>query len=613
MRRRLCITALALLLGSVLPAAGINSYRRYDVRSGLSDNSVKDICQDKNGYMWFATKDGLNRFDGHQFDVFGSSLTGDLLNIDVILPHSDGIRIWVGSTQSLMLFDPRDESFVKFDMQSGDGAKILNSNSLFYDLAGNLWIGSEKGLFQWDEQSRRLVRFDLHDSCGESCNIIRSIFGNSQGDIWIGTIRGLFRYDRSARNNFSPALRPNPESTLMGDNEITAIVQIEEDKLLIGTQNGHLAEFDIGTGKFKGFPAISTDGKRFSVTRIHTIFRKSGNIYMIGSDSGLFLFNSEVTGITHEKLKPKIGETSKKLWSVYVSLTAILWFLLWLGPMEPFDAICHAFSTMATGGFSTKQASVSYWNSPYIDYVITIFTFVAGINFALVYRAVTGDFKKLLNSEETKWYTSITLGITALVVIGLYATGQNSSLEETFRIAIFQVVTVITSTGYTVGDYVAWGPFFTTIFLLLMFFGACAGSTCGGAKIDRLVVLAKNTKNEFYRAIHPNAILPVRMNGKAISHEVVSKILAFILVYVMVLIAGAVVLSALGLPIEEAFGSTLSCLSNIGPGAGSTGPTGNYAFIPDIGKWTLSVIMLIGRLELFTVLILFTSYFWKNS
>ncbi len=334
---------------------------------------------------------------------------------------------------------------------------------------------------------------------------------------------------------------------------------------------------------------------------------------MLNHQGGLFLFNSEVTGITHEKLKPKIGETSKKLWSVYVSLTAILWFLLWLGPMEPFDAICHAFSTMATGGFSTKQASVSYWNSPYIDYVITIFTFVAGINFALVYRAVTGDFKKLLNSEETKWYTIIVLGVTLSVMIGLYATGQNGSVEETFRISIFQVVTVITSTGYTVGDYVAWGPFFTCVFLLLMFFGACAGSTCGGAKIDRLVVLAKNTKNEFYRAIHPNAILPVRMNGKAISHEVVSKILAFILVYVMVLIAGAVVLSALGLPIEEAFGSTLSCLSNIGPGAGSTGPTGNYAFIPDIGKWTLSVIMLIGRLELFTVLILFTSYFWKNS
>ena len=334
---------------------------------------------------------------------------------------------------------------------------------------------------------------------------------------------------------------------------------------------------------------------------------------MLNHQGGLLLFNSEVTGITHEKLKPKIGETSKKLWSVYVSLTAILCILLCLGPMKPFDAICHAFSTMATGGFSTKQASLSHWNSPYIDYVITIFTFIAGINFALVYRAVTGDFKKLFSNEETKWYTVITLGATSLVVLGLYLTGQNGTFEETLRISLAQVVTVITSTGYTVGDYVAWGPFFTTIFLLLMFFGACAGSTCGGAKIDRLVVLAKNTKNEFYRAIHPNAILPVRVNKKAISHEVVSKILAFILVYVMVLIAGSVILSALGLSIEEAFGSTLSCLSNIGPGAGDTGPAGNYAFIPAIGKWVLSIIMLVGRLELFTVLILFTSYFWKNS
>ena len=334
---------------------------------------------------------------------------------------------------------------------------------------------------------------------------------------------------------------------------------------------------------------------------------------MLNHQGGLILFNSEVTGISHEKLKPKIGETSKKLWYVYISLTAILCLLLCVGPMKPFDAICHAFSTMATGGFSTKQASLNHWHSAYIDYVITIFTFVAGINFALVYRAVTGDVKRLFSNEETKWYTVIVVGATVVVVAGLYVTGQNSSFEETVRVSLAQVVTVITSTGYTVGDYVAWGPFFTTVFLLLMFFGACAGSTCGGAKIDRLVVLAKNTRNEFYRVIHPNAILPVRVNGKAISHEVVSKILAFILVYVMVLIAGSIVLTALGLSIEEAFGSTLSCLSNIGPGAGATGPVGNYAFIPDIGKWTLSFIMLIGRLELFTVLILFTSYFWKNS
>lgn len=334
---------------------------------------------------------------------------------------------------------------------------------------------------------------------------------------------------------------------------------------------------------------------------------------MLNHQGGLLLFNSEATGITTEKLSAKIGETAKKLWIVYIILTIILCTLLCLGPMEPFDAICQGFGIMATGGFATKQAGINYWNSAYTEYVMTIFTFIAGMNFALVYKAVTGDYKKLLHNEETKWYTAIVIGATILVIAGLYITGQNGSFEETFRRSLFQVVTIITSTGYTGDDYVAWGPFFTTIFLLLMFFGACAGSTAGGAKIDRLVVLAKNTRNEFYRAIHPSAILPVCVNKRVVSHEIVSKILAFILVYVMILIAGTIILSALGLTFEESFGSTLSCLSNVGPGAGATGPAGSYAFIPDLGKWTLSFIMLIGRLELFTILILFTSYFWKNS
>ena len=200
---------------------------------------------------------------------------------------------------------------------------------------------------------------------------------------------------------------------------------------------------------------------------------------MLNHQGGLLLFNSEVTGITTEKLKPKIGETAKKLWSVYIILTIILCLLLWLGPMNLFDAICQAFCVMATGGFSTKQAGINFWNSFYTEYVMTIFTFIAGINFALVYRAVTGDFKKLLHNEETKWYTAIVLGATLLVITGLYITDQNGSFEDTFRRSLFLVVTIVTSTGYTGDDYVAWGPFFTTIFLLLMFFGACAGSTCG--------------------------------------------------------------------------------------------------------------------------------------
>ncbi len=334
---------------------------------------------------------------------------------------------------------------------------------------------------------------------------------------------------------------------------------------------------------------------------------------MLNHQGGLLMFNSEVARVSHEKLKPKIGETSKKLWFVYISLTLFLFLLLWAGPMDAFDAICHSFTTMATGGFSTKTESISFWNSPYIDYIITLFTFIAGINFALVYRTVTGDYKRLFQSEETRWYTTIVIVATLVVFAGLYITHQNSSFEETFRTSLFHVVTIITSTGYTVHDYVAWGPFFTTLFLILMFFGASAGSTCGGAKIDRLIVLAKNTKNEFYRAIHPNAVLPVRINGKSITYEIVSKILAFILVYILVIIVGAIILAALGLTLEESFASSLACISNIGPGVGSTGPAGSYAFIPDAAKWVLAFIMLIGRLELFTILILFTPYFWKKS
>lgn len=286
------ISLLTLLLGTTLQTAAINPYRRYDVRSGLSDNSVKDICQDKNGYMWFATKDGFNRFNGYRFDVFGSSLTGNLLNIDVICPHSDGIRIWLGCTHALMLFDPRDESLRKFSVKSNEGTEIENCNSLFYDQDGYLWIGSNCGLFRWDENYGILTRSELTDLNGENCKYIRSIFGYNPGEIWVGTTSGLFRNEPgNGAETFRIVLRPKPESTLMGDNEITAIMQSEEGRLLTGTQNGLLTEFDPLTGAVRQYPAHDTTGKQLSVTRIHTIYRKSANFYIIGSDSGLFYFN----------------------------------------------------------------------------------------------------------------------------------------------------------------------------------------------------------------------------------------------------------------------------------------------------------------------------------
>lgn len=284
------IAALALLLATALPGSAINPYRRYDARNGLSDNSVKDICQDSRGYMWFATKDGFNRFNGYRFDVFGSSFSGEHLNIDVIRPHSDGIRIWLGCTEALMLFDPRDESLTRFDARNSEGKGIENCISLLYDPLGDLWIGTDDGLFRWDERIGRLFHYELEEGDGSACRGIRTIFEDSGGEIWVGTTAGLYRYHRKT-DRFGRNAKPKPESSLLGDNEITAVVEAEEGKLLIGMQNGYLGEFDVYTGRFTEFPAFDAEGRKLSVTRIHTIFRRDMNRYMIGSDSGLFFFS----------------------------------------------------------------------------------------------------------------------------------------------------------------------------------------------------------------------------------------------------------------------------------------------------------------------------------
>lgn len=267
------IAALVLLLATALPGSAINPYRRYDTRNGLSDNSVKDICQDSRGYMWFATKDGFNRFNGYRFDVFGSSFSGEHLNIDVICPHSDGIRIWLGCTEALMLFDPRDERLTRFDARNSEGKGIRNCISLLYDPLGDLWIGTDDGLFRWDERIGRLFRYELEESDGGTCRGIRTIFEDNGGEIWVGTTAGLYRYHRKT-DRFGRNAKPKPESSLLGDNEITAIVEAEDGKLLIGMQNGYLGEFDIYTGRFTQFPAFDAEGKQLSVARIHTIFRQ---------------------------------------------------------------------------------------------------------------------------------------------------------------------------------------------------------------------------------------------------------------------------------------------------------------------------------------------------
>lgn len=335
-------------------------------------------------------------------------------------------------------------------------------------------------------------------------------------------------------------------------------------------------------------------------------------IPMLNHSGGMQMFNAEVTGITHDKLRPRISQTAKGLWMIYIVLTGLLFVLLIAGPMGPFDALCHAFSTMSTGGFSTVDASLAEWDSVYIEIVVTVFMFIGGTSFTLIFRAAHGEFKPLWKNDVFRTYVSIIFVTYILFVIGIVYHGQATSIKAVTLDPLFQIVSTITSTGYEVNDLELWGTFVLSLVFALMFFGACAGSTSGGAKIDRLIYLLKNCRNEIVRTIHPNDVLTVRVNDKVIPHEIVSKVIAFLCLYVMIIMVGGILLTALGMPLVDSFFSAFSCISNTGLGAGVTGYGESYAIVPDAGKWLLAFIMLTGRLELFTVLILFTPAFWHK-
>lgn len=334
---------------------------------------------------------------------------------------------------------------------------------------------------------------------------------------------------------------------------------------------------------------------------------------MLNYSGGMQMFNAEVTGITHEKLRPRISQTAKGLWLIYFVLTAVLFALLWIGPMDLFDSICHAFSTMSTGGFSTHDNSIGFWDSDYIKIVVTIFMFLGGVNFSLIYKSMYGNFKALWKNDTFIAYIRIIVISFIAFVIAIISVGKANTWEDVTIDPLFQIITTMSSTGLTANNFESWGSFVLAMVFILMFFGACAGSTSGGAKIDRLLYLLKNTNNELYRSVHPNSIRSVRINGTIMSPETVDKVIAFLCLYAMIIAFGGVLLTATGIPIVDAFFSSFSCVSNIGLGAGVTGVAGmGYDIIPPIGKWVLSFLMLIGRLELFTILILFTPAFWSK-
>ena len=326
---------------------------------------------------------------------------------------------------------------------------------------------------------------------------------------------------------------------------------------------------------------------------------------------GMQLFVAEMPGITPDKLHPRITQTAKRLWMIYIFFTFIETMLLMLGGMSFFDSINHAFTTMSTGGFSTQNASVANY-SIFIQYVIIIFMFLAGTNFTLHYFALHLKFMNILKNEEFRYYFFFSLGITLLVSVIWVAYGNSGTIEKTFRDALFQIVSITTTTGFVSSDYLLWPGFLWFFIFLLMFIGGSAGSTGGGIKIARHILLLKNSAVELKRSIHPHAIIPVKFNGKAVPQDIIFKVMAFFLIYITIFFAGTFLMTIVGLDFESAIGSTIATLGNIGPGIGRVGPVDNYAWIPDIGKWILSFLMLLGRLELFTVLIIFSGYFWKK-
>lgn len=326
---------------------------------------------------------------------------------------------------------------------------------------------------------------------------------------------------------------------------------------------------------------------------------------------GMQLFVAEAPGISPDKLQPRIKETAKRLWLIYLGLTVTETILLLVGGMTFYDAINHALTTMATGGFSTKNASIAHFNSPFIQYVIIAFMFLAGTNFTMTYFGLHGEFKKVVKNQEFLFYSLFCIFASVLVGTIIFGLGHDS-FEKSIRDALFQVVSIITTTGYVTHDYTKWTSFLSLLFFIMMFVGASAGSTAGGVKIVRHILLIKNSILELKRQIHPSAVIPVRYNGKAVSRDITFNILAFIMIYISIFALGSIVMGTFGVDFNTAIGSVATCLGNIGPGIGTVGPVDNFAHLPAASKWFLSFLMLLGRLELFTVLILFTPYFWRK-
>lgn len=326
---------------------------------------------------------------------------------------------------------------------------------------------------------------------------------------------------------------------------------------------------------------------------------------------GIELFVAEAPGPTSDKIHPRIQETAKRLWFIYVGLTFLLFFILIFAGMTGFDAINHALTTMATGGFSTKNASMAAF-APRFHYIIMFFMFLAGTNYTVIYYGLKGKFKNVWGSEEFRVYV-IFLFVFIFIVSCILILNNGGEVEPSIRNAAFQIISLITTTGYITDDYTKWGVGLTMVMFVTLFIGANAGSTSGGIKIIRHILLFKNSILEFKRLLHPRALIRTKINKKLVEGKILTHVLVFLLLYLLLFIFGTVAICGLGVDFTSALGAAATSLGNVGPGIGNVGPVDNFEWLSAPVKFVLTFLMLLGRLELFTILILFTPYFWKKN
>ena len=328
---------------------------------------------------------------------------------------------------------------------------------------------------------------------------------------------------------------------------------------------------------------------------------------------GIELYKAEVPGVTAEKLTPRLHQTALLLWGTYVLLTFVETALLMFGGLGIFDAFAHSCATIATGGFSTKNASIAHFNSPYVEWVVTLFMFLSGVNFSLYFLLFARRARNFFRDEELRWYASIALASSLAMALSLYAGGLVSGLEPTLRRCAFHVVSVMTTTGFVTEDYNLWPEFARFLFILLMIIGASGGSTGGGCKVARFLLVGRQLRAETIRQIHPRAIVTARVNGRPVPQATMDSAVSFLILYALLLFMATLAVTAFsvpGLDVLGAFSGVVTCLSNVGPGLNALGPVENFAWLPDGVKWIFSFLMLAGRLELFAVVLLFLPDTW---